>query len=243
MNDRGDGPTIQRSWFALTLLLALVACGGGGGNSSTPPSTTTAEGLWIGQTSSNRFIKGLVFETGEFWVFYTSVGGFVAADGFIHGTGSSSGGNFSAGDSKDFNFAGLGIQDAAVSATYTQRQTFNGSVTYTTGGVTFTSAFSAAYDQPPSLAGIAGSYGARLTISASGAFSGSLSSGCQFSGSVAPRARGNAYNLALTLGGPPCNNPGATASGISYYDSPSKVLYNAAVTSNGGAFLLSVVHP
>lgn len=228
----------------LAASIVLISCGGGGGGSSSPPGNTPSpEGLWVGQTSAvagstARSLHGLIFETGEFWFFYN---GFSAGEGFLHGTVTVAGSSVSS-SATDYNFAGLGIQPANVSGTFTPRGSLNGAVTYTTGGVTFTTLYSSQYDAAPTLTSIAATY-ARLTVAASGSFTGSLASGCLFSGNLTPRTRGSAFTVALAFGGAPCANGTSSASGIAYFDLTSKVLYLAAITPDGGAIITAQQHP
>lgn len=229
------------------LSLVLASCGGGGGgggSSSSPMPTVTPEGLWIGQTSTvpgstARGLTGLVFESGEFWFFYD---GFSAGEGFVHGTCTITTSSCSTNAATDFNFQGLGIQTTSISSTYVAKTSLNGTITYATGGVTFTTNYSNRYEIAPLLSAIAAVYPS-LTIAQDGTFSGSLSSGCHYSGTLTPRSRGNAYTVNLTFGPAPCNNAGATGSGVAFYNDSSKELYLAALTPSNGAVLIAQHHP
>ena len=108
------------------------------------------------------------------------------------------------------------------------------------GGTTsFSSIYDANYEAVPSLAALAGTFAgqvrssvgnedATVTISSAGAISGAGASGCALSGTVSPRARGNAFNTSLTFGGAPCLFANQTLTGIAYFNATAKLLYAAA---------------
>lgn len=218
-----------------------------------PAPASTAEGLWIGSTSTARTVTGIVLDNGTYWVLYSSPNNSAVIAGAVQGSGTSFNGNFSSSDGKDFNLEGLGISNVTVSASYVAKQSFNGSVTYPSSSqnVTFASAYNAAYDQTPSLSAIAGTYAgsaavvagsesATVTITSGGAISGSGTSGCQFTGTTAPRAKGNVYDLVVTFGGGVCSNGTSTVTGIGYFDASVKRLYGTALNSarsNGFIFV------
>lgn len=244
----------------LTILLALTlsACGGGGGGGGSTPAAPsapaqTAEGLWSGTTSTSRTITGVVLDTGTYWVLYSSANNSATIAGVIEGTGTSLNGGFSSSDAKDFNLEGLGVNNATVSATYNVKQTLNGSVTYPSlnQSSTFISTYNAAYDQTPSLATIAGTYSgsaaviggsesATVTVSSAGGVNGTGADGCQFTGTAAPHAHGNIYDLSITFGGGACINGTSTVTGVGYFNATTKTLYSAALNSarsNGFIFV------
>lgn len=222
--------------------------GGGGDNSPPPPPppppSGTAEGFWSGTTSSNRSVGGVVLDDGTYYFFYTGVNA-TGIGGFVQGNGTSLNGSFSSSNARDFNFEGLGVLSATISASYVARQSLNGTLTYAApgGSVTFTTAFDSDYDTGPSLTALAGTYSgkvasgagienASVTILASGSFSGASFGGCNFSGSVAPRSIGNVYNISITFGPSPCLAAGQSYSGIAIYDPTDTALLAAAPNSS-----------
>jgi hypothetical protein len=236
--------------FAAPLIAAclLVACGGGGGDAgSTPPvPTVIPEGLWIGSTSTNRTITGLVLDDGTYYLFYSPAGNANLIAGVVQGTGTGTGQNgfFSSSNARDFNIeAPPSVLSATIQGNFTLRVTLNGTVDYgTNGSVAFATSFNPAYDLIPSLGTLAGTYTgqvastagvetATLTITASGAFSGVSSGGCNFSGSAAPRSRGNVYDITVLFGQPPCVHVAQSFSGIGYFDALTKRLSAAAPNS------------
>ncbi len=236
-------------------LVILAGCGGGGGGSpaATPPPATTAEGLWSGTTSDFRTMTGVVLNSGAFWVIYSSPNNSATVGGLIEGTGASLNGNFSSSDAKDFSMEGTGIVGATMSSSYVAKQTLNGSISYPTLNQvsTFVSTYNTAYDQTPSLATIAGTYtgsvfqvmgteGATVTVTSSGTLSGTGGTGCQFTGTVAPDAHGNVYDLTVTFGGGVCSNGTSTETGVGYFNAAKKTFYGAALNSartNGFIFV------
>ena len=244
---------------AVSMTLALTACGGGGRGGSTstsaaaPAPATTAEGLWIGSTSSSRSVTGIVLDDGTYWVLYSAPNNSTVIAGAVQGTGTSLNGSFSSSDGKDFNLEGLGINNATVSSSYVTKQSFNGVVTYSglNQAITFTSTYNMAYDQIPNLSTIAGTYtgsaavlagteSATVNITSSGAINGSGASGCQFTGTATPRTKGNVYDLSVTFGGGVCSNGSSTVNGIGYFDSTPKRLYGVAVNSSRSNGLIFV---
>jgi hypothetical protein len=228
-----------------SIALALTACGGGGGSSnSSPVAATTAEGLWIGNTNTFRLVTGIVLDNGTYWVLYSSPNNPGMIAGAVQGSGTALNGSFSSANAKDFNLEGRGINDATVSASYKEKQSFNGSVTYSSvsPAVTFTSTYDPAYDRIPSLTAIAGTYfgtaavvgdieTVTVDISAAGVITGLGISGCQFTGTAKPHAKGNVFDITVTFGGGACLNGTSTVTGIGYFDLRSGQLYGAALNS------------
>lgn len=223
---------------SLAVVLLVVGCGGGGGDSAPAATSTSAQGLWVGTTTTSRTITGLVFSDGSYYVLYSPAGNPTAIAGVVQGTGSSSAGAFSSSNARDFNLEGLGVLPATVSASYSSKQSFNGTIAYSAGTTTFTSAYDASYEITPSLASVAGTYtgqvalsvgvqAATVTVSSSGAISGG-GNGCSISGAASPRTDGNAYNLSITFGASPCFFANQTFTGIGYFNSSTKRLYAAA---------------
>jgi hypothetical protein len=220
--------------------LVATSCGGGGGGSAPPPATdTTAQGLWIGKTSTNRTVTGLVLSDGTYYVLYSSTFNSALIGGVVQGTGTSTAGTFSSNDARDFNIEGAGVIPATITATVAAKQSFNGSINYPNSAtVSFTSTYDASYEATPLLATVAGTFTgqiassagvqtATVTVSPTGAISGE-GSGCATTGTATPRADGNAYNVSLTFGALPCLFANQTLTGIAYFDAVTRRLYAAA---------------
>ncbi|MBH2019083.1 MAG: hypothetical protein I8H91_05890 [Burkholderiales bacterium] len=231
--------------FAVSSAVTLAACGGGGdGGGTTPAAVASAEGLWTGSTNTSRTVTGIVLDNGNYWILYSFPNVSALVAGFVQGTGSSASGSFSSSDGIDFNPSEQGVNKATVSASYAVKQSFNGSVSYASvnSPFTFTSAYAANYDQTPSLSAIAGNYvgvasvtgsnePVTIIVSSQGVVAGTgVTSGCQYAGVAAPRAKGNLYDLSMVVGGG-CASGTSSVTGIAYFDPGAKRLYLAALNS------------
>lgn len=227
----------------------LSACGGAkftepATTAQTPvPDTTIPDGLFVGMTSTGRTATGLVLDDGSYYFIYSAQNNPAIIAGAAVGSGTALDGSFSSSNTRDINLEGLGLLSASVSAKYTAKKSFSSTINYPSLNqtITATGTYDANYELTPSLAIITGSYTGRagapsgtesasLTISSAGTIAGIGSSGCGFSGTVAPRAKGNVYNAAITFGGSPCLRPNATLTGAAYFDAATKRLYAVGLT-------------
>ena len=227
------------------VVLTLAGCGGGGGDSSSSPaSTTTAEGLYSGTTNTGRAVTGLVLDDGTYYILYTPVGDTSLIAGLVQGNGTSTASTFTSSNTRDFNLEGFGVLSATLSATYIDNQSISGTVTYAGGGgfTTFSGTYDSLYEATPSLGALAGTFtgqvassvgveNAAITVSSNGTFSGISSGGCGFTGTVAPRARGNVFDISIVSGGAPCIFANETLSGIAFFNASAKRLYVATPTA------------
>lgn len=244
----------------LVFSTALVGCGGSGdGSPIAPPIVPPPIGLYLGTSSAGRTITGLVMDDGSYYFIYSAAGNSSLIGGAIQGVGIARGGSFTSSNGIDINLEGSNILPTTVSASYALGASLNGTVNYSTQNSvsTFTSAYGRDYELTPSLGAIAGTYTglaaspttseqAIITISESGAISGSGAGGCRFSGSFAPRAKGNAYSayIALGLSGPPCLISGESFSGIAYLDAATKRLYVVEINlARNSGFIFSGTKP
>ncbi|MFZ4479047.1 MAG: hypothetical protein ACOYNZ_04030 [Rhodoferax sp.] len=208
----------------LTAIAAMTACGGGGGGSNTTaPVNGTAEGFWNGTITGGYSASVAILENGETWGAYSSGNSLVGA---IYGQTSSSDASLS-GSGSFFNF----VRRQSGAGTYTGSVSPKSTINFTTnGGDRFTGNYSATYDQPASLASLAGSYSGfsvtgttsaqstPIVISSTGAISG-VALGCTATGTAKPRASGkNIFDVQLSFSGTCALGNGASTSGIAYYD-------------------------
>ena len=239
------------------LAVSLSACSDGGGDNPAPPasaSATSAEGLWNGTTNSGRSVAGLVLNDGTYWVLYTLIGNPSVIAGVVQGNSSSQNGSITSSNAKDFNLEGLGsITDASITGSYVMKQSLNGTTIYANNGGqgTFTTTYDTDYDIPPNPALLTGIYSGltattggvetvTVTLSAPGSITGSSANGCQFTGSFAPRSRGNVYDVSITFAGGVCSNGTNTVTGVAFFDAGTKKLYSAGLNStrtNGFIFI------
>ncbi len=134
--------------------------------------------------------------------------------GIVQGTAVASNGNFTSTNGLDFLFDGT-VTPVAVSGSYRERVSLQGMVTPQAGGapVTFAATYDPAYETPATAAAVMGVWRGQLpdgvtfsiNVAANGNFTGAGSSGCTFSGSIAPRPSGKAvYNVSVTFAGGVC---------------------------------------
>ncbi|HVL57290.1 MAG TPA: hypothetical protein VM491_12350, partial [Burkholderiaceae bacterium] len=198
------------------------------------PVGTLPEGFWEGSTNTGRSLFSLVQDNGVYWMFYTGVNQPDSLSGVIHGSMTSTGTTFSSNNARDFNLEGPSVLNATISGNYAFRSTFGGTVTYPilNQSGTFTSTYDADYELTPNLSAVAGTFSgesagaegpATVAVTAAGAVSGS-SGPCSYSGTMAPRPRGNVYNLSVTFAGANCVLAPQTFSGAAVYNAQDRAL-------------------
>jgi hypothetical protein len=233
------------SILGIALALTVGGCGGESDSNPAPaPMPSSAEGLYSGNTNTDRTLAAVVLDDGTHYFFYSVPANPNLIAGVVQGNGTSNNGSFTSANARDFNIEGLGVLSATIAASYATRQSLNGSITYPgTSVATFTSTFDPAYDTTPSLASLAGTYtgqagssggvqSATVTVASNGVFTGVEADGCTFTGTASPRVRGNIFDQSVTFGGAPCEFAGSTLIGIAYLDVPNRRLYGAAPASN-----------
>ena len=245
-----------RMGLLATLMAAafLGGCGGGGssgGTTATP--ATSAEGSWAGTTNTGRSVSGLVLNDGTYYILYTPANDPTTLAGFVQGTGSSSAGNYTSSNLKDYNLEGLGVNSGSIASSYAAKTSLNGTITYAGGtSTTFTSSYDATYaNTPASLASIAGTYAGTvavpvvgnqtfsLAVSSAGVIT-STGNGCTASGTITPRTVGNAYDVTMSFAGASCSLAGNIYTGVADYTATTKLLLIAAPNasrSNGMIFI------
>ena len=224
--------------FFMVAVLGTAGCGGGDTQSVV---SSPAEGMWNGTTDGNRYAKGIFFNDGSFYLFYTAVAS-PAIAGFIQGESTAGSGTVTSSNAKDFNFSdGRGVSAVGVKGSYVSKQTLNGTATYggSPGDTTFSTAYSSLYELTPTAAAVAGGYSGELrtavgadtvniSISPGGVLQGVSAGGCQVTGVVLPKKKGNAYDVVLTFGPSPCVSALQTFTGIGIFESASQKLFAAA---------------
>lgn len=231
----------MKKLLTLAAVAALSACGGGGGGDAGAPvapptavvnASNTAQGIWDGTLTGGFNASVAILENGETWGIYSSGNTLVGA---VYGQTTSTNTTF-AGNGLGFDFA----QRRSESGTYTGNVSPKSTISFVTNdGTRFSGSYDTAYDQPASLANLAGSYSGfavtgttqnpllRVSISANGAINASVTSGnlsCAATGTATPRASGkNIFDIRLNFTGGFCDpSVGATASGIAFYDVASR---------------------
>lgn len=219
-----------------------------------PPAeqpANTAEGFWHGASSNGRTTTTIVQDDGVVWTIYSAVNNPGLIGGVIHGHITRAGDTILAGDARDFNLEGLGVNDATVTATFVAQSTISGTIRYTNTTLNFGGTFDAKYLQKPSLASLAGTYVTQsviagnvervtATVTADGKMTGSGTSGCSFSGTAAPRISGNIFATKLTFNGPPCILGNQTTDGVLYFDETIGRAYGAGLNGSRTGGLLYI---
>jgi hypothetical protein len=182
----------------------------------------------------------VVLENNEFWNIF-SVGGI--AYGIDHGTVSISGNTYS-GSISEFYIPTNSVASGTVSGSFVQGSTLTGSTA--SGGSTistFSEVYNSAYNNPASLASLAGTYVGNyytgytvsVAISSAGVILGT-SANCSFSGTATPRSSGkDVFNVSLSFTGTGCAPGTSTASGIGVLNTVGgyTYLYTAGITPSG----------
>ena len=107
---------------------------------------------------------------------------------------------------------------------------------------TFSSNYVSEYDQPISLAAVAGTYigfaatavefnPASVTVTTSGVLTGTASP-CTYTGTVAPRGNTTILDVTIAFGGQGCSLAGTSASGIGDYDDVERSLFIGIINAS-----------
>lgn len=231
---------MNKSLATIGVLCAfLAACGGSDDDNAEPPAPpSSAEGFWLGRTSTGMDVQLAVLENGETWGVYSSRG--MVAGALIGNT--STDGTRLSGSGLDFNLSSRNVSKGTYSGSFTPKS--NVSIALS-NGTSFTGTYSSVYDQPASLAALAGTFSGggvtgttapqtiTVTISSSGAVTLPASGGCGASGTTSPRPSGkNVFDLSITFQGSTCAlGHGATVRGVAFYDTTTRHL--TALAANG----------
>lgn len=223
---------------ALAAALVLSACGGGGGDSA---PTASAEGFWVGTTAKGTTVNLAILENGETWGLY---GNASSLTGAVYGITSTSGTSLS-GSGYGFDFATRTSGSGTYAGSVTTKSSISMSVS---DGTTLTGTYDASYDQPASLATVAGTYtgwavtggiapqATTVVVDVNGNISSSFVSGsltCSTSGKATPRASGkNVFNVQLTFTGNYCAlGNGTVVNGVATYNAANRQLITMALNS------------
>ena len=190
-----------------------------------------------------------MLDDGKTWGIYQS-GGYIV--GALAGETSFNGNQLS-GSGQDFNLLSRTIDPGTYAGTFSAQSHVDVRLS---NGSTFTGSYDSRYDEPASLAAVAGTFSGSgvtgriapqaigISISSNGQITMPTSQGCSGSGSVQPHASGkNVYDVTITFQGSTCAlGNGATVRGIAVYLSAQRGL--VAVALNGAktdCFIYSAV--
>lgn len=221
---------------ALAGLGLLAGCGGGGGggngdgDAGTPASAAfSAEGVYGGALngSTTLALQMLVLDNGELWALYgQQASGRLLVSGFFQGGTSASTSGIRATDLRDFGSAPPTVLNLSAS-TGTAAGTLAGTLATSQGSASFSVAPDPSslyrYEARALPGTVQGSWTLTtlqgelqsVTVAANGNVTASGSSGCNFSGTVLPRASGrNVFDVVLRFGPAPCLLANQAATGI-----------------------------
>lgn len=247
---RLTGYTAVTAAVAATVLLS--ACGGGGsddGQADTgtpPPAATSAEGFWVGKSSTGFDVNLAVLENGDTWGVYARSG---VLYGALRGTTTSANGTLS-GTGAEVDLSTGAIGTGAYTGTYAPKSSLQVRLASNT---TFIGNYASVYDQPASLSAVAGTYtgsgvatgapvqSAVLNVSASGVVSSPPSLDCSAAGTVKPSASGkNIFDLQITFNGTNCAlGNGASVSGVVYYENGALIAMGLRPGSQTTGFIFT----
>lgn len=199
------------SSLVLLASMVLTACGGGGGGGGGTVTQQSAEGIWVGSTTSSSGTTtpaiGLVLDTGEY--FFGTGSDY---SGVSFGTASVSGSTITSSNMRDYYPSLSALVSGSFTGSVTTGSSMSVNVSEVYSGTTYTGTgnftFDTKYNEPSSLVTIAGTYVSpnvfgtsyTYTVDANGVLTGS-STNCTFAGQLSIRnSSKNVYNLSLTTG-------------------------------------------
>lgn len=232
---------------AAVALVLVSACGGGGGGNNTPVVNAKAGGVYTGSITPNgqptqQVVAALVTESGEARLL-TDIGTVFSAQLNTNGnnvagnfTGFTDSGTFGNGRSKTAGMlAGTISERASLNANYSAEAGDRGALQLAFNG--------AVYNQPSSLATLAGTFGyttnsgysVSYSVQSNGVLNGSDNQGCTYAGNFSiADARFAVYRLSATSSCTP-----GTFTGLALYSArsgtaPDRILF--ILTSNDASF-------
>ena len=230
---------------AMSIITGITGCGGGGGGGG-GTAVNTAEGLWVGPSTSGATVQIAVLENGEAW------GGAVIGNTVVSalaGTASGTGTTFSATGS-EFAFSTNTVGTGTYTGTVTQKTRIQASGS---NGYSINLAYNPYYDQPVSASDIAGNYtmsgrtalysitNLSVNIGSTGSFT-IVDGGCTTTGTATPRAAGKSIvNVTATGAGNCLLGNGVTLKGIALLDkttTPNSIYMIALNTAKTDGLIL-----
>ena len=193
-----------------------------------PQQEDSAEGLWAGETSMGDWMAIFVLEDGATWG-WAQTGDEIFS--VLHAQTSWSNGNLEGGGTEfDVHYGPI---DVDYTGTYEPRNWLEGQINTEADAepIEFSGRYATRYDQPASLAALAGTYegqlvttappyeGIRLMISDSGAISAPESEFCTGTGQALPHKNKNIFHLQISFAGIACAlGDGASVEGVAYLE-------------------------
>jgi hypothetical protein len=208
------------------LAAVLTACGGGGDDIV----VGTGAGIYKGSADGGRAVTAVVLEDGNYYLVYSTTADAGVAGGGVQGTFTLSAPVLTSSGARNYNLEGSGTQAASFAGNLDVGRSLSGTFTSGTAGTLgVTTEYSRDSGDRASLATLAGAYPGQVTfalgvrpavfnVTAEGAVS-TVINGCTITGTVAPRADINAFDLTIAFAGPPCVIPSNLPfTGVAYLD-------------------------
>lgn len=251
----------MKNFLSILLVVTgtLAGCGGGGGGgggggTDIQVSQQSAEGIWVGSTTSSNGVTspamGLILDTGEY--FFATGSDY---SGVVFGNATISGNKITSSNMKDYVPNLSSLLNGSLTGTVKTQSSLNVNVTEYFNGVTYTGtgtfSFDSQYSESSSLAKITGSYASpnafsnqyTYSVDASGVLSGQTAK-CTISGQISVKnASKNIYGLTLTTsnrGANTCEIGTRTLTGVATYavlpNRTQRALALVAITNSGNTY-------
>jgi hypothetical protein len=205
-----------------------------------PAIIPSAQGLWIGNTTSNRAMAGIVFNDGLYYFMYSNPNNPSKIGGVIQGNGTTQNHTFTSTNAKNFNIESLSVINSDITAHFAPQKVITGIINNTFGVHDhFKAVYNSDYELTPSLSALAGTFTssiftpynieeATVTLNNDGTLSGKGATGCLFTGTATARTDSNAFNFTISFNAAPCFFANQSLNGVAYFDAKTKQLYAAA---------------
>jgi hypothetical protein len=220
----------------------LSACGGGGSDSFTPSNPDLKLGIYLGESTDNRYTLSLFAPNGEYWVLYSKKDVANTFDGFIQGKLEAKHKQIISTDGKSYVFD-EGTNNTQLKGSYTTSAAEITSYKNLTDKITtFKVDYDASVNQArPTLASVSGDYGSvlhtvqgtlpgnrtpvTLKVSLLGVVTGVVNATCIIGGQVkADATSGNYFTSTLQFNGAACGTlNGKTFKGPAFFYSDAGV--------------------
>ena len=243
-SDNSSGLAFWGDMTRATTQQALNEVGRGNGNN-------LAEGLWLGYTGDDRIAVSVVSEGGDGYVFYTNTAQTEWAGVGVTRLENSSAGVLSS-FARDFSWEFSDIFDLTISGSVSGDR-FTGNLDYGINGAnSFDLTYDDVYEDTADIANLVGSYsgiggsgfgqeGVQFVINEEGRYAGISEYGCEANGYLAPRSRGNIFDVSISFGPEPCTYANQTLMGNALYHPELNYLFMAAPepTFTGGIAVIA----
>ena len=189
--------------ISLTQLIGCGGGGGGGGDNTVVPAQSAMKGLWTGSEGTTS-TSAIVLANGEAWVVFQESG---ITTRFARLQTQTSGTSFSSTGTQ-YKLQTSTTETASSTGTFANKTSITGIMTTASGNTNLVLAYDPRYETPATLNDAVGSWtgsfdngsGSRtMNVAATGALTGSSTTGCTYAGTVQPRTADPAlFDLSFT---------------------------------------------